>query len=42
VPTIFRRCGEDDGRDISEYALMLAVILVFVLGAIWLIGWIGK
>jgi hypothetical protein len=42
VATIFRRCGGDNGRNIAEYALMLAVILVFGLGAIWLIVWIGK
>ncbi len=28
----------DDGQDIAEYAVMLAVILVIVVGAIRLIG----
>ena len=42
MATIFGRCGEDNGRNIAEYALMLAVILVFVLSTIWLIGWNGK
>ena len=31
-------CREDDGQDIAEYAVMLAVILVLVVGAIRLIG----
>ena len=29
---------EDDGQDIAEYAMMLAVILVIVVGTIRLIG----
>jgi Flp pilus assembly pilin Flp len=29
---------EDEGQDIAEYAVMLAVILVIVIGAIQLIG----
>ena len=29
---------EDDGQDIAEYAVMLAVILVLVIGAVRLIG----
>lgn len=29
---------EDSGQDIAEYAVLLAVILVIVLGAIQLIG----
>lgn len=29
---------EDDGQDIAEYAVMLAVILVIVIGTIRLIG----
>jgi pilus assembly protein Flp/PilA len=29
---------EDDGQDIAEYAVMLAVILVIVVGTIRLIG----
>jgi Flp pilus assembly pilin Flp len=29
---------EEDGQDIAEYAVMLAVILVLVVGAIRLIG----
>ena len=29
---------EDDGQDIAEYAVMLAVILVIVIGAIRLVG----
>jgi Flp pilus assembly pilin Flp len=30
--------GEDDGQDIAEYAVMLAVILAIVVGTIRLIG----
>lgn len=30
--------GNDEGQDIAEYAVMLAVILVLVVGAIQLIG----
>lgn len=29
---------EDNGQDIAEYAVLLAVILVIVLGAVQLIG----
>jgi Flp pilus assembly pilin Flp len=29
---------DEDGQDIAEYALMLAVILVVVIGAVKLIG----
>ena len=35
---IRRLCGEDEGQDIAEYAVMLAVILVIVVGTIRLIG----
>jgi len=36
---IFRRLWrEDEGQDIAEYAVMLAVILVIVVGTIRLIG----
>jgi Flp pilus assembly pilin Flp len=36
---IFRRLwSEDDAQDIAEYAVMLAVILVIVVGTIRLIG----
>jgi Flp pilus assembly pilin Flp len=36
---ILRRLwSEDDGQDIAEYAVMLAVILVIVVGTIRLIG----
>jgi Flp pilus assembly pilin Flp len=31
-------CTEDDGQDIAEYAVMLAVILVLVIGTVRLIG----
>ena len=35
---IRRFWNEDDGQDIAEYAVMLAVILVLVVGTIRLIG----
>jgi Flp pilus assembly pilin Flp len=33
-----RLWSEDDGQDIAEYAVMLAVILVLVVGTVRLIG----
>jgi len=33
-----RLCSEEQGQDIAEYAVMLAVILVLVVGTIRLIG----
>lgn len=39
MPSIFRRLWvETDGQDIAEYAVMLAVILVIVVGTVRLIG----
>ncbi len=35
---IKRLCCEDEGQDIAEYAVMLAVILVIVVGTVRLIG----
>ena len=35
---IRRLWSEEDGQDIAEYAVMLAVILVLVVGTIRLIG----
>lgn len=35
---IRRMWSEDEGQDIAEYAVMLAVILVLVVGTIRLIG----
>jgi Flp pilus assembly pilin Flp len=35
---ISRLLFEDDGQDIAEYAVMLAVILVLVVGTIRLVG----
>lgn len=36
---LFRNLGTDDqGQDIAEYAVMLAVILVLVIGTVRLIG----
>ena len=37
--TLLRRLwSKDDGQDIAEYAVMLAVILVIVVGTVQLIG----
>jgi len=39
MPNLFRRLwAEDEGQDIAEYAVMLAVILVIVVGTIRLVG----
>jgi len=38
VKTLQRLWREDAGQDIAEYAVMLAVILVLVVGTIRLIG----
>jgi Flp pilus assembly pilin Flp len=35
---IRRMWSEDEGQDIAEYAVMLAVILVLVVGTVQLIG----
>ena len=35
---ILNLCTTDDGQDIAEYAVMLAVILVIVIGTVRLIG----
>jgi Flp pilus assembly pilin Flp len=35
---LYRLWWEDEGQDIAEYAVMLAVILVIVVGTIRLIG----
>ena len=35
---ILRICRDEQGQDIAEYAVMLAVILVIVVGTIKLIG----
>lgn len=35
---LIRLWAEEDGQDIAEYAVMLAVILVLVVGTIRLIG----
>ena len=34
----FYLCNDDSGQDIAEYAVMLAVILVLVVGTIRLVG----
>jgi len=38
VELVRRLWSEDQGQDIAEYAVMLAVILVLVVGTIRLIG----
>lgn len=38
VTRLMRLWVDDDGQDIAEYAVMLAVILVLVVGTVRLIG----
>jgi Flp pilus assembly pilin Flp len=39
MPSLFCQLwGNDNGQDIAEYAVMLAVILVLVVGTIRLVG----
>ena len=38
TPAISRLLSDDQGQDIAEYAVMLAVILVLVVGTVRLIG----
>jgi Flp pilus assembly pilin Flp len=35
---LYRLWNEDEGQDVAEYAVMLAVILVIVIGTVKLIG----
>jgi Flp pilus assembly pilin Flp len=36
--SVFGRLWEEDGQDVAEYAVMLAVILAVVVGTIRMIG----
>ena len=38
ISTIRQLWSEDHGQDVAEYAVMLAVILVIVIGTVRLIG----
>ncbi len=38
IKTIRRLWAEESGQDVAEYAVMLAVILVIVIGTVRLIG----
>lgn len=38
VDTLWKVCLDDEAQDIAEYAVMLAVILVIVVGTIRLVG----
>jgi Flp pilus assembly pilin Flp len=38
MPQLFALVSSEDGQDIAEYAVMLAVILVIVVGTLRLIG----
>jgi len=38
IATIRQLLSEDQGQDVAEYAVMLAVILVIVIGTVRLIG----
>lgn len=35
---LIRACRETEGQDVAEYAIMLAVILVIVVGTVRMIG----
>jgi Flp pilus assembly pilin Flp len=35
---LLRLCTDDQGQDIAEYAVMLAMILVLVVGTVRLVG----
>jgi len=37
-PILLKLLADDEGQDIAEYAVMLAVILVIVVGTIRLVG----
>jgi len=37
-PILLKLWADDEGQDIAEYAVMLAVILVIVVGTIRLVG----
>jgi Flp pilus assembly pilin Flp len=37
-PILLKLLSDDEGQDIAEYAVMLAVILVIVVGTIRLVG----
>jgi len=36
--TLLNLCSNDEGQDVAEYAVMLAVILVLVVGTVRLVG----
>ena len=38
IPRIYELLKQDEGQDIAEYAVMLAVILVLVVGTVRVIG----
>lgn len=38
VNVLWQACFGDEGQDIAEYAVMLAVILVIVVGTLRLVG----
>jgi len=38
MSSLFRLLNDDQGQDIAEYAVILAVILVLVVGTIRLVG----
>ena len=42
VAQILKLWSEETGQDIADYALMLAIVVVFLLGTIRLIGWSAR
>ena len=35
---LLNRLGRDDGQDVAEYAIMLAVVLVIIIGVVRMVG----
>jgi hypothetical protein len=42
VAQILKLWGKETGQDIADYALILAIVLTFLLGAIRLIEWSAR
>lgn len=38
MKTLYRLWSQEEGQDVAEYAVMLAVVLVIVVGTVRLIG----
>jgi Flp pilus assembly pilin Flp len=38
IEFLSKLCSQDEGQDVAEYAIMLAVVLVITVGTVQLIG----